>query len=72
MSLYGDLQRLEDLCATLSTQTKSLTPSLLANSEDSISTLKDKVDSAVEELESGVAELRGYVATMEKERSTWS
>lgn len=72
MSLISDLERLDELCSALSSQSGSLTSSMLANDEESISNLKTEISEAAEDLESGIAELKGYVSLMETYKSYWS
>lgn len=72
MSVASDIKVLEDICAALSSQTSSLTSSMLANDQDSITNLANMIETAVDELEGGIAELKGYLGTMEYQKNYWS
>ena len=64
MSLNGDIERLSELCSTLSSQATVLNSTLLADDGNSVDNLKKEIDEAYNELSSAVAELKGYVSTM--------
>lgn len=72
MSVAGDIKVLEDICAALSSQTGSLSSSMLANDQESINNLKEMIETAVKELDDGINELKGYLSTMEYQNNYWS
>lgn len=72
MSLNKDIEKLNDLYLDLSSQASSLTSTMLANEEESISNLKKEIETAADELEKGIKDLKGYVSKMETQKKFWS